>query len=450
MVNNNKFKPQKLKGFRDYKPDQMVVKRKITDEIWRRGLLSGFQPIDTPVLEYQETLLGTGGEDTDKEVYRFQDHGGREVALRFDLTIPFARFVAENLNHIGLPFKKIQIGNSWRGEKPQKGRYREFTQADLDIVGVDSVSADVEILITIAQALDHIVPGPFTTRVGNRVLLSAMIKEAFPTLPQESENKALIAIDKLDKVGQEKVVGLLANIEGATEDGAKKLLDIVTSKDEEGNTDLAAVKDLLSSEEAMDELSRFRHTKELLDQVTSGMQQGKFKLDLSIARGLGYYTGVVFETFIDSLPKFGSISSGGRYNGLISRFSSNEVPGVGGSIGVDRLLAALEVLQESENQTINQPRSGIFVAVAGDEQVAYAFKAVNILRQAELPADISLKTNKLANQFKYADRRRYSMVVVIGSQEAQDHAFSLKNLETGEEKKNLPISGLLEECRGHP
>jgi len=442
MKKSTFIRPQKLKGFRDYNPSQMLRKRQITDTVWEKGLLAGFQPIDTPVLEYQETLLGTGGEDTDKEVYRFSDHGDRQVALRFDLTIPFARFVAENLNEIGLPFKKIQIGNSWRGEKPQKGRYREFTQADLDIVGADSIAADVEVISTMAAALNSIVPSNFEMRLGNRIILSALIHTSFPNLAQGADNKALIALDKLEKIGRNKVIALLKQIEGADEDAANKLLDVITAKTESGDTDTAAVGDFLGQEaNTQKELQRYKLTKDALDTVTADLDKLSLKLDLSIARGLGYYTGIVYETFITDLPNFGSVASGGRYNGLISRFSSQSVPGVGGSIGVDRLLAAIEETNTTSVST--KKRCGIFVAIAGDEFVEDGFRLLTALRKQGIKCDISMRTNKLANQFKFADRNSFAQVVVIGEDEAANNVFTLKVLETGEEKKRLSLPELI-------
>ncbi|MBC7530168.1 MAG: ATP phosphoribosyltransferase regulatory subunit, partial [Oligoflexus sp.] len=201
MGKQEKIQPRKLKGFRDLLPQQARLKKSITDIIWKHAAVAGFEAIETPALEYAETLLGTG-EETDKEVYRFTDAGDRSVALRFDLTVPFARYVVENFSELTFPFKKVQIGNSWRGEKPQKGRYREFCQADLDIIGVDSLSADVEVISCIMQNLNELLPKSFTMSVGHRIILSALIRASLPTIDPSLEFKVLIILDKLAKIGR--------------------------------------------------------------------------------------------------------------------------------------------------------------------------------------------------------------------------------------------------------
>ncbi len=432
MSKRDCIEPRKLKGFRDLLPQQALLRRSIQDEIWKNALLAGFQPIDTPVLEYAETLLGTGGQDTDKEVYRFSDHGDREVALRFDLTVPFARYVAENYADLSFPFKKVQIGNAWRGEKPQKGRYREFCQADLDIVGVDSLAADAEVLTCILRNLASLVPTSFTMAIGHRIILSGLIHAVLPGLERAGEGRVLIALDKLAKIGDAAVAQLILSIPGATAEGVETLLHTLTRRLPNGDSDLEAVQKLCGEQFVRDEIKRLQETVHIIRQLIPG-KKALVRIDLSIARGLGYYTGIVFETTIDGLDGFGSISSGGRYNGLVSRFSTQELPGIGGSIGVDRLLAALEQLG-----TLTTPeRQGVFVAVASEEERAYAFKLLFDLRDKGLIADLALKAGKLGNQFKYADKRRYARVVTVGEDERKAETLSIKDLETGQETRGV-------------
>ncbi len=433
MSTQERITPRKLKGFRDYLPQQASLRKRIQDRIYQKAQQAGFLPIDTPVLEYAETLLGTGGTDTDKEVYRFEDHGDRMVALRFDLTVPFARFVAENYSELVFPFKKVQIGNSWRGEKPQKGRYREFCQADLDIIGVDSLAADVEVLSCIMSNLVELVPGSFTMAIGHRIILSALIKACLPQLALGGENRTLIALDKLAKIGEPAVKELILQIEGAEASGADRLLKILQGRDSAGQTDLNPVKELLAGTPALQEIKRLEETAGLLQQLYQNTK-AKVRIDLTIARGLGYYTGVVFETTIDGLDGFGSISSGGRYNGLVSRFSSQELAGVGGSIGVDRLLAALEQLGLADDKA----RRGIFIALAGEEGRSYGFQLLAELRAAGAMADIALKEGKLGNQFKFADKRQYQIVLTIGGDEVASKSVSIKDLASGQERKSVP------------
>jgi histidyl-tRNA synthetase len=429
---SERVKPRKLKGFRDYPPELMVPRQHLMDKMRKQAALLGFQPIDTPALEYCETLLGQGGGDTDKEVYRFQDHGEREVALRFDLTVPFARFVAEHQGTMQLPFKKLQIGPVWRGEKPQKGRYREFYQCDLDIIGVDSEAADIEILGAFQSILSDMDVGPFTMRIGNRGMLSHVIKECMPSVDEAGTKAVLIAIDKLEKIGTDKVVNLMVeNITGATEGGARLLIKKVT-----GNPFEAVPAD-------QPDLQRFKSTIDCLNKMADISGKGTIKADLSIARGLAYYTGVVFETVLDDLPNFGSICSGGRYNDLASRFSSRELPGVGGSIGLDRLLACLEELKRLPDFS----RPGVYVAIASDDGRAYGFEIATILRNAGIATDIGLQ-KKLNKQFNYADKAGAKFVITVGGSEVESQTYSLKVLGTGEEQRDLPFSGLVEKIKG--
>ncbi|MDQ3230621.1 MAG: histidine--tRNA ligase [Pseudobdellovibrionaceae bacterium] len=433
MSTQERITPRKLKGFRDYLPQQAALRKRIQDRIYQKAEQAGFLPIDTPVVEYAETLLGTGGTDTDKEVYRFEDHGERMVALRFDLTVPFARFVAENYSELVFPFKKVQIGNSWRGEKPQKGRYREFCQADLDIIGVDSLAADVEVLSCITSNLVELVPGSFTMAIGHRIILSALIQGCLPQLVAGGENRTLIALDKLAKIGEPAVKDLILQIEGADAAGADRLLRVLQGRDAAGQTDLNPIKEILAGTPATQEIKRLEETVGLLQKLYQNTK-ANIRMDLTIARGLGYYTGIVFETTIDGLDGFGSISSGGRYNGLVSRFSTQELAGVGGSIGVDRLLAALEQLGLTDDKS----RRGIFIALAGEEGRSYGFELLAELRAAGVMADIALKEGKLGNQFKFADKRQYQYVLTLGSDEVANKTVSIKDLANGQERKSVP------------
>lgn len=431
-----KIEPRRLKGFRDYMPDLMEERSRYQNLIRSQAALSGFREIGTPALEYLETLLGQGSEETDKQVYRFEDHGGRKVGMRFDLTIPFARFVAENQGTLTFPFKRLQIGDVWRGENTQKGRYREFCQCDLDIIGVDSVSADVEILSCFYRILSQIDLGGFTMRLGNRVLLSSMIQTAFNGIDASGEQQALIALDKLDKIGRSGVVELLVTkIPAAATDSAERLLDVLTSKDSSGGTDQAKISAYIASNErAAKELERMQTILDVLADGAASKKGGKVILDCAIARGLGYYTGVVFETTLDALPGFGSISSGGRYDNLAERFTNRNLPGVGGSIGLDRLLAGLEELGKLGKSNHQM----IFIAIATADALKSANHLAGELRNSGLACDIGLTVGKLGHQFKHADRLGCPFVITLGSDEVSSGTYSLKNMKSGEETKSLP------------
>lgn len=437
MSKSDRIEPRRLKGFRDYPPDLMAARLAFMDVIRAEARLAGFQVIGTPALEYAETLLGQGGEETDKQVYRFKDNGDRDVALRFDLTVPFARFIAENQGTLAFPFKKLQMGDVWRGENTQKGRYREFCQCDIDVIGTDSAAADIEVLAVLQKMLSKINFGPFTVAVGNRVLLSALIRKFLGDIDSTVETSALIVIDKLAKIGRDKVAVMLQDLPGAAAGGAAKLLDVILKKDAAGDTDVATFRSAIEQDEtASRELLRLTDVIAAVRQSALG-DHGKVVLDLSIARGLGYYTGIVFETTIDALPGFGSVSSGGRYNDLASRFTTRELPGVGGSIGLDRLLAALEELKR-----LPTTKGGmIFVAIATPDALLYGYDIATRIRALGIPADVGM-TAKLQAQFKHADRLGCPYVLTVGGSERESQTFALKSMADGKEEKGVPLAAL--------
>lgn len=428
-----KVSARRLKGFQDYQPATMALRYHLMDIVRKEGAQAGFQAIGTPALEYAEVLLGVGGE-TDKQVFRFRDNGERDVALRFDLTVPFARFVAEHQGNLHFPFKRLQIGDVWRAEKPQKGRYREFCQCDLDIVGVNSVEADIEILGCFLNILHMMDIGPFTMVLGHRVLLSHILQKTLGALNPELEQQALIIIDKLAKIGPAAVTELLQQLPCPTPAGAATLVTLLCAQADESSS-LESLEALLVGDHAAEQcLADLRETLAIVSSLAAD-KRGKIRFDLSIARGLGYYTGLVFETILDQLPSIGSICSGGRYNRLVERYLNRELAGIGGSIGLDRLVMAL---QEVQSPLLEASKSQVvFVALATKDARAYAFSLVQKLRQAGLAADIALNTQKLSQQFKHADRMAYPFVLTVGSEELEKQTVSCKNMLTGQEDKGL-------------
>ncbi|HET6451389.1 MAG TPA: histidine--tRNA ligase, partial [Spirochaetia bacterium] len=331
------IEPRIPKGFRDFLPDKESQRLSIVRRLQAVFESFGFLPIDTPVLEFSEVLLGKGGGETDKEVYRFTDHGGRDVAMRFDLTVPFARFMAAHLAEVGLPFRRWHAAKVWRGENTQRGRYREFMQVDFDVVGVDSASADLEILLMMKESLESLGLSRFSIRYAHRGLFNACLTGLGLS---GGSVEVLRTIDKQRKIGTEKTREMLA--ESAGPDRAARILDLTRVEDAPEKTlsklaaaagaDHPGVKRLSEIGEALNRLG-----------VT-----GSFVLDPSITRGLDYYTGVVFESFLSDLPDIGSVCSGGRYNELASLYTKQHLPGVGASIGLDRLMAAMEELHPEE------------------------------------------------------------------------------------------------------
>ncbi len=444
-----KVEARRLKGFRDFLPQVMALKLRIMDTIRAESKLFGFQTIATPALEYADTLLGIG-EETDKQSYRFQDHGGRDVGLRFDLTVPFARFVAEHQNELLFPFKKLQMGEVWRGENTQKGRYREFAQCDLDIIGTDHELADTEILALFARILTRLQFGPFTMAVGSRPVLTGMVRKILGIQDVGLEAKILIAIDKLAKIGPEGVIRLLVDQTGSTSEACASLIERLSAKDQAGQTDLEPIKALFADDpklaEALVSLQKIVEGARIgalsENQLQDQNHGPTIKIDLSVARGLGYYTGVVFETTIDGLPGFGSVCSGGRYDDLVKRFTDRELPGVGGSIGLDRLVAALEELGLG-TVTTEPP---VFIALVSADAGLYALSVATQIRSAGLTCEVGFGS-KLGAQLKHANRLSVRWAVILGGDEAASGTLTLKDLSTGEQWQKIPRDQLLQRIK---
>ena len=333
------IQPRTLPGFRDYTPQLMIAKEHLLEQARRVYRSYGFAPIDTPALEYTEILLGKGGEESDKQLFRFTDNGGRDVALRFDLTVPLARFAAQHMSQLGTPFKRYHMGPVWRGERQQKGRYREFWQCDFDIIGTTANAADIEVVLIIHDLLKALNVGPFSIRVNNRLVLSGLLEE----LGLAGQTGALLrCLDKLPKIGRAGVEGEMAEKTGVNSAQAERLLTLAQMSGT--NTEIL---DRLRTEFGTNSKAAegIRRLEELLaTTITAGIAPEGIKLDLAIARGLDYYTGTVYETFLSDLPGIGSVCSGGRYDNLAGLYTKQQLPGVGASLGLDRLLAAMEDL----------------------------------------------------------------------------------------------------------
>lgn len=422
---NKKVSPRRLKGFQDYSPEVMAKRLHIMSKAREIAGRAGFQEVGTPALEYAEVLLGVGGE-TDKQVFRFMDGGERDVALRYDLTVPFARYASENYGKLPLPFKRLQIGEVWRAEKPQKGRYREFAQCDIDIIGVDSLSADLEILVTVQGILSQVIGGAFTISCNHREILSYLIRKFLDVGDEETEQKVLIVLDKLDKIGVKGIIELLTKDLNIDSKKSAALLEVLSGFDVENSSKLTKH---FEDSEILKVWERFEKTIRIASRFSG--ENANIKIDLSIARGLAYYTGIVFETTVDGVKGFGSVCSGGRYNNLAERFTKYEMPGVGISIGVDRLTA---LLLDEEDKATKVP-AGVFIAVADKTSVETAFEIAVMLRSGGISVDVVLKDQKLGAQFKNADKRGYASVITVGSEEIKTGLFSIKNMKTGDEKK---------------
>ena len=408
--------PQVLKGFRDSLPQQEIPKKTLMARLETVFESFGFVPIDTPVLEYTEVLLGKGGGETDKQVYRFTDHGARDVSMRFDLTVPFARFMAAHAAEVPLPFKRYHMAKVWRGENTQRGRYREFVQCDFDIVGVDNAAADFEILLMMTRAMDVLVDGQATIRLSHRGIFNQFLERlgaAGQSVP------VLRAVDKLGKIGAAEVKKIL--LESVDEAGADQILAFIGAQGDYLN--------VLSQLESLsggpgEGSGRLRELYTLAAEL--GLSH-RFVLDPTITRGLDYYTGIVYETFLNALPTLGSVMSGGRYNNLAALYTKQELPGVGASVGLDRLLAGLEelgLLRETAG------KSDVLILATPGSGVAQ--KLAQTLRVEGVNAEVYLAEKKVAQQYKYAEAKGIRFVAHV-----TEAGVQYKDTLTGETRNGL-------------
>ena len=432
MTEKSLIPPRTLQGFRDYLPEAMIPRERLMETARRVYRSYGFSPIDTPALEYLEILTGKGGEETDKQIYRFQDHGERWVGLRFDLTVPLARFAAQHINELGTPFKRYHIATVWRGERPQAGRYREFMQCDFDTIGTRSTASDIETALVIHDLLRAIGIRDFTIRLNNRMLLTGLLERQGLV---ERSGSVLRALDKLGKIGPEKVAEEMVAMAGATPEQARevlKLAEITGTNDEV----LRQVEPLVAGNATGETgVGKLRETLAALAAV--GVAEPFVKLDVSIARGLDYYTGTIFETFLNELPSIGSICSGGRYDNLAELYTNQELPGIGASLGLDRLLAALEKLGLVEKVATPAP---VFIPYFDEARLHDYLRLAAALRAAGIGVEVYPEAKKLGQQLKYADRRGFRIALIAGQNEFDAGVCQVKDLQRGE-KKDVPLAG---------
>lgn len=426
------IEPVILKGFRDSLPEEEIPKKKII-RVLEDGFASyGFVPIDTPVLEYTSVLLGKGGGETDKQVFHFEDNGGREVAMRFDLTVPFARFLAAHSSELAIPFKRYHINKVWRGEKPQKGRYREFIQCDFDIVGVDNTESDFEILSMMYNSFKLLGINNYTFHLSHRGLFNTFLEKL--SLLDKSVD-ILRCVDKLRKIGEEEVLSQLEEIT-ADKDKAERIIEYITAGDDSDFISTLSKLETLAGGECPSSV-RVKEIYSLL--VDTGIAES-FVLDPSITRGLDYYTGIVYETFLDDLPSIGSVCSGGRYNNLASLYTKENLPGVGSSIGLDRLLAGLE---ELKSPLIGNSSSADLMIIHKKDETAKAMKCATELRAMGLRVDVFLSPEKKMKQiFDYAEKNRIPYSLTFS-----ESGYTLKCHATRESVTKDELSAIAKEVK---
>ena len=412
--------PRTLSGFRDYPPELMIPREGLLERARKVYRSYGYAPIDTPALEYTEILLGKGGDETDKQLYRFKDHGDRDVALRFDLTVPFARFAAQYLTQFGTPFKRYHLGPVWRGERAQRGRYREFWQCDFDTIGTTANASDIEVALVIHDLMLALGLERFTIHLNNRLVLNGLLEELGLA---DRTRSVLIALDKLGKSKRDAVAAEMVEKAHATPAQAERVLALVETA--------GSNKDILDrirfefgqNAKAAEGACRLQ---ELLDVAqAAGADETRLKLDLSIARGLDYYTGTIYETFLSDLPTIGSVCSGGRYDDLASLYTKQKLPGVGASLGLDRLLAAMEELNLLPK--VSTPAPVLMLQFSADHLGDYT-RMARALRAENLGVEVYPEAKKLGQQFQYAEKRGFRVALIAGPDEFTHGVWKVKDL----------------------
>jgi len=435
MPDERIVEPRVLRGFRDYLPGQMNARLKIIEVIRRVYESYGFLPLDTPALEYHATLMGYG-EENSKQIFDFENPEKEHVALRFDLTAPLARVVAQYPD-LPLPLRRYQVGPVWRADKPDPGRFREFTQFDLDSVGTSSTAADTEILCGVYDTLKALGIERFRVRFSDRNVLNALLD--FAGIPQTSAHSVFRVLDKLDKIGIEGVAAELTQGRvdasgdrirglGLRADQVEKIKKFIAIPQGSRRDVLESLRVLFNDTPTASEA--LKGLGEICASLDALRIPDEFLLlDQSIARGLEYYTGPVFEAILTDAPEFGSVVGGGRYDGLVARFLGRKIPAVGASIGVDRLLAAMVKLGLVE---MTPSTAQVLVTVMEPGRIADYQALTRELRQGGIRTEMYLGEEKgLTKQLAYANRQQIPLAVIMGSDEFAKGEVTVKNLKLG-------------------
>ena len=420
-----KTEPRTLPGFMELLPNEQILFDKIKQIIEDTYKNFGFLPIDTPIIELSNVLLAKAGGETEKQIYRF-NKGDTDLSLRFDLTVPLAKYVAKNYANLSFPFRRYQIGKVYRGERAQKGRYREFYQCDIDIIGDGELSLinDSELPLVIYTTFKKMGFDDFTIKINNRKLLNGLYEEIGQ---KENSVEIMRIIDKIDKIGEKNVREEILKI-GVKEETVETIIKFIKI---DGNTD----EKIQKLEEMNIENKVFKKGIEELKQVIKyirlfGLPEKNFTVDFTIARGLDYYTGTVYETFLNEYRELGSICSGGRYENLAENYTDKKLPGVGISIGLTRLFSKL-----LELNLINVDKKSIsdILIIPITENMEVPLKLATNLRNLGVNTEVYLEDKKIKAKMKYADRLGVPYVIVIGDDEIEKNTIKIKKMETGEE-----------------
>lgn len=426
-----KVTPRTLSGFMELLPADQLKMERLLGTLRRVYSLYGFTPLDTPAIESAEVLLAKGGGETEKQIYRFMK-GDSDLALRFDLTVPLAKYVAANYAKLQFPFRRFQIGKVWRGERAQRGRFREFYQADIDVIGDGKLDImnEAEIPSIICRAFTELGLRDFTIRINNRKVLGGFFRMHGMSAPAE----ILRTIDKLEKIGAEKVRAILLEDCGLDESQAAAVLDFTGFT---GTTaeKLAFLEGMCGRDELFDEgVRELRTVAEALPGL--GVPPERFALDFTIARGLDYYTGTVYETTINSHPEIGSVCSGGRYDDLAEYYTDRKLPGAGISIGVTRLFYVLSEQGLLNPELETAPADAIVLPMT--EDLGFAAETATLLRESGIRTQLYTEEKKFKQKLSYASKLGIPFAVIIGEDEAKSGLVSLKDMRRGEQISCAP------------
>ena len=423
----NKIEPKTLPGFMELLPEKQILFNNMLEIIKNTYEKFGFLPLDTPIIESSEVLLAKAGGETEKQIYRFEK-GDNDLSLRFDLTVPLAKYISINNNEIAFPFRRYQIGKVYRGEKPQKGRFREFYQCDIDIIGDEELSIinDAELPNVIYNTFINLGFDDFTIHINNRKILNGLFEELEIG---DKTTDVLRIIDKIDKIGKEKVINELEKI-NIKSDKINKIIEFIQI---EGNNNEKINKlELLNIKNEIFNLG-LNELKEIIKYIKLfNIPENYYLIDLKIARGLDYYTGTVYETFLNKYRNLGSICSGGRYENLAEFYTDKKLPGVGISIGLTRLFYQL-----NELNLLNYNKKSIseVLIIPMTEDLSSSINIANELRKNNINTEIYTNLNKkIKAKFKYADKLKIPFVIVIGEDEIKNNLITIKNMETGEQE----------------
>ena len=427
------IKPRTLSGFMELLPDEQKKMQRLMDAIEESYSLYGYTPLDTPILESSEILLAKGGGETEKQIYRFTK-GDTDLAMRFDLTVPLAKYVALHYNELTFPFRRYQIGKVYRGERAQRGRFREFYQADIDMIGDGKLDImnEAEIPAIIYRSFHTLGLEHFRIRVNNRKVLNGFFALLGLT---EKSGDVMRTIDKLDKIGADKVGEILRDDFAVEADKVQEILSFIACPG--------------SSADKLAFLEKYRGQNEVfdtgLDELGTvvryvsffGVPEENFEVDLTIARGLDYYTGTVYETVLTDHPEIGSVCSGGRYDNLAEYYTDRQLPGVGISIGVTRLFYVLQEQKMLSDEILSAPADAVVIPMS-ETVLDAAVSAATVLRMSGVKTQVYFENKKWKQKIGYADKSGIPYAIILGEDEAAKGVVGVKNMSTGEQVSLTP------------